>query len=98
MSAQDQIVQAIRERRVMSVVYGGHREIEPHIMYESPTHRTLIDAYQRSGYSESGEHVNWKRFEVNKIESVRLHDETFNARSDYNPNNTKRYRRIIARV
>lgn len=98
MSLQDQIIQAIREHRVTSIMYGGHREIEPHIMYESSTHKTLVDAYQRSGYSESGEPVDWKSLEVNKIASVRLHGEMFNVRSGYNPDNRKRYRRIIAKV
>lgn len=37
MSIQNQIIQAIHNRRVISIVYGGHREVEPHIIYESST-------------------------------------------------------------
>ena len=98
MSIHNQIVESIRGRHVISIVYGGHREVEPHIMYESSTGKILLDAYQRRGYSESGEHVNWKRFEIAQITSVVVHDETFNIRGDYNPNNRERYSRIIAKV
>jgi hypothetical protein len=98
MSIQNQIIQAIHNQRVISIVYGGHREVEPHIIYESSTGKIFLDAYQRGGYSESGHPNGWKPFNVIQITSVEVHDETFNIRDGYNPNNRKRYKRIIAKV
>ncbi len=95
---REKIISAIEKNQVMTIVYGGERVIEPHILYVSSNGNILLDAYQISGYSESNEPVAWKRFNIDEIKSAELVDETFTPRPDYNPNNSERYVTIIAKV
>ena len=90
---------AISQRRSVSFWYGGgSRVADPYIVYENSTGKILVDAYQTSGYSERGESVKWKRFEVDLISSPRILDRTFSVRTNYNPTNRNRYLRIICKV
>jgi len=98
-SNQSLLCEAISQRRSVSLWYGGgSRLVDPHIVYESSTGKILVDAYQTSGYSESDESVEWKRFEVDQISSLQLLDRTFSVRTDYIPSNRKRYVRIICKI
>jgi len=83
----DEIVNAIRERRVLVVWYDpGARIIEPHCLGRSTEGHYLLRAYQTSGASESGAPVNWKLFRVDRIESLEPTDDTFDGtRPEYNP-------------
>ncbi len=64
---QSLLCDAISQSRSVSFWYGGgSRVVDPHSVYESSTGKILVDAYQTSGYSESGESVEWKRFEVDQ--------------------------------
>ena len=79
------LIQAINERRLISLDYEpGGRIIEPHAYGESSEHNGLVRAFQVSGASASGEHVNWKLLRVDKITRFKLLDDRFSGpRPDY---------------
>ena len=97
---QNEIISAIQNHRIMQICYNNNEEriIEPHILYESSTGNILLDAYQKSGYSKSNEQIMWKSFNVEKIQNVKLTENTFTLRSDYNPNNQERYVEVITKA
>ena len=82
------ISKAIQNRQIIELDYPpGKRIIEPHAYGESSEGNGLLRAYQTSGASASGEHVNWKLFRVDRINSVRVLDKTFpGPRPDYHQN------------
>lgn len=72
------ILQAISERRLLSIDYDpGLRIVEPCAYGTSAEHNELLRAFQTSGASAQGEHVNWKLFRVDRVRSIRLLDENF---------------------
>lgn len=59
------ICAAIRSRAVLQFSYdGGIRTVEPHCHGISRADNEVLRAWQTGGYSESGEPVGWKLFEV----------------------------------
>ncbi|MHA1248611.1 MAG: hypothetical protein ACTSRP_01330 [Candidatus Helarchaeota archaeon] len=97
---EDNIKKAIDYRKIIEITYNNMqiRIVEPYIIYISSTGKTLVDCYQLRGYSKSGVYTGWKAFELNKINSVSLTDESFYIRSEYNPNNRKRYVKILHKI
>ena len=74
----DRICTAIDEQRLLRLDYPpGARIIEPHAHGASRQGNELLRAFQTSGASASGEHVNWKLFRVDRIDSLEVLDETF---------------------
>ncbi|GFM38291.1 hypothetical protein DSM19430T_29750 [Desulfovibrio psychrotolerans] len=68
---KDIICEAINTRSELRVFYnGGYRTIEPHRMGIANTENTLLRCFQTSGYSESGETVGWKLFNVRNMRDV----------------------------
>jgi len=98
-SNQSLLCNAISQRRSISLWYGGgSRVADPYIVYEGSTGKILVDAYQTAGYSERGESVGWKRFEVDQISALQVLGRAFSVRTDYNPNNRERYVHIICAI
>jgi hypothetical protein len=93
------ICNAIRERRVIDVVYDGHtRTVEPHIVWQTKDDDYVLDGWQIGGHSDSDTDPPWRRFPFAKIESAALRDETFSGhRSIYNPH-SDRYTDIYCRL
>lgn len=75
----DQIQEAILNQQVMLLRYrdGRLRIIEPYCYWETPRGQRMIRAYQRSGYSHSGESEGWKTFKVLDIQTLNTHSERF---------------------
>lgn len=96
----DFLCAAIRQRKRIHLVYEpGLRLIEPHCFGESANGDLLLRAYQVSGASAGGEHVNWKLFRVDRITSANDAGEVFDGpRPQYNPDDRVMKRRIIARL
>lgn len=94
----DSIGRAIKERRVVRLVYqgSGTREIEPYVLFKDHEGNVLVSAYQRAGVSKHGSVSGWKTFDVNRITSLQVSDEHFELRPDYNAANRERYPTIIA--
>ena len=83
-----QICAAIRNRAVVEFYYdGGKRRVEPHCHGISMARKEVLRAFQTAGFSESGQLVGWKLFEVAKITGFRQTGATFPTnRYEYNPN------------
>lgn len=81
------ICSAIRSKRVIRFFYdGGFRTVEPFCHGESKDGNALLRAYQRAGYSQSGQAVGWKLFRLDNISNLAVTDETFSgSRLEYNP-------------
>jgi len=82
------ICSAIRSRQVLRFSYdGGWRTVEPFCHGISTAGNEVLRGYQTGGYSESGNPVGWKLFQVSKIASPTPTGQTFSgARPGYNPN------------
>ena len=82
------ICEAINNYRLLRITYDpGSRLIEPHAYGESKDENELLRAFQVSGASASGEHVNWKLFRVDRITSLELLLDVFSGpRPEYRQN------------
>lgn len=82
------ICNAISRRAVISFYYhGGLRTVEPHCHGVTGAGNEVLRAYQTGGYSESGNPVGWKLYEVADMRNIQITEETFaQNRPRYNPN------------
>jgi len=73
-----QIVDAIRGKRLIELVYKGkpNRVVEPHD-YGIQHGVARLFAFQISGYSHSGSSSGWRWFDLRHITSLRVLEETF---------------------
>lgn len=78
------ICQAIADRRRVRFAYaGGLRTVEPHAHGWSAAGVELLRGYQTFGFSTSGEAAGWKTFHVDKLAGLRLEEQTFEARPEF---------------
>jgi hypothetical protein len=97
---QNQIVEAIRSMRKMQINYKGegNRLVCPHALYVSSTGKTLVDSYQLSGFSNHSEEIpGWRPFDLAKISSLKILEESFDIAAGYNPS-SDRYNSAVAKV
>lgn len=100
MNIQNQLINAIRLKRKIELNYKGEgfRVVCPHAIYVSTTGKTLVDAYQISGYSNHSETIpDWRPFDILKITALMVLDETFNIAPGYN-SLSDRYLNAIAKI
>lgn len=100
MIVKNKIIEAIKSKRKVELNYKGegYRIVCPHAIYISTTGKTLIDAYQLSGYSTHFEKIpDWRQFDIEKITVANNLDDTFNIAHGYNPLSDK-YFNAIARI
>lgn len=72
----------------------GHgRMVEPHAIFLSTTDRDSLHCYQLSGHSASGR-LGWKNIHLEDIAAVDPTEYRFTPRPDYNPKNTRIFKRI----
>ncbi len=85
--ALNKICQSIKTKKRLLINYKntGKRIIEPHIFGRDEKGEMKLRAYQREGYSESGEPEGWKLFIVDYINQMSELKENFLVRPDYNP-------------
>jgi predicted DNA-binding transcriptional regulator YafY len=79
---------AIEGRQVLRMRYddGEERVVEPYYVGETRSGQTMLRAWQRGGYSVSGERQGWKTFRVPEIMELEPNGEVFDgAREGYNP-------------
>jgi len=74
-----QICNAIRERRLIRFYYDGYeRFVQPHAYgIHKDTGNEVLRAYQVGGDSSSGDIPDWRLYIVNKISNVEVIDEVF---------------------
>lgn len=84
---RDVIEQALDERRLLRLTYGGGgpRTVQPHAILRKPNGTELLEAYQVQGESESGTEHGWKHFDLVRIASVELLPQRFEPRRDFQP-------------
>ena len=86
------LVQSIQNRHVLFLRYrdGHQRTVEPYSYWLTPSGRAMFRAYQREGFSVSGETTGWKTFSVLEIQGLHLTAEQFELppRDGYDPFNT----------
>lgn len=82
------ICSAISDRAVVQFWYeGGTRTVEPHCHGISRADHEVLRGWQTGGYSESGNSIGWKLFDVSQMSSLSQTGSTFATnRPDYNPN------------
>lgn len=82
------IVQAIANRRVLSIHYnGGARIIEPHCYGLGSSGQELLRCFQVSGHSNSNTPTGWKLMTASNIRNISSQGDTFpGPRPGYNPN------------
>ena len=87
-ATRDLLLQAIRERRVLTFVYRGHaRMVEAHACGVSTKGEAVLHGYQTAGGSASRPPPGWRTFSLAEIRDVALGAETFaGARDGYSPN------------
>ena len=73
---------------------GRKRVVEPYIVYTSSKGKVCLHCYQLSGHSESGAPTGWKNPQLASLKSVRSLGRTFTKRSEYNPDNQRRFPNI----
>lgn len=94
------IVDAINRREVLEIFYPpGNRIIEPHAIGYGADGQILVRAFQTSGASASGEHINWKLFRLDRFHNGVPTGGTFaDARPGYRRNDSAMKRGIIAQL
>lgn len=98
MTNLDLLTNAIKNRKIIRISYSpGERLIEPHCLGRSKDGNLLLRAYQVGGASESGEHVNWKLFRLDRMSEPEDGGGNFaGPRPDYNPHDKAMKGGIIA--
>jgi len=88
----------ISSRTVISFEYnGGRRTVEPYCLGINHKGNTVLRAYQLEGYSETNTPTGWKMFLVPSINLIEFSFQSFQIRSQYNPND-KAMVEILERV
>jgi predicted DNA-binding transcriptional regulator YafY len=96
---QTEIREAIAGLRILHIRYeGGDRVIEPHCLGSSSRGDFLLRAFQVTGVSSSGDGTGWKLLRMDRLQSVRLSEEQFSPRPDYNPHDEAMKGGILASV
>lgn len=96
---QTAIIDAIRERRVLSFVYrGSPREVEPHTYGINTAGHEALSCFQVSGSSRSGTAHEWKTLLVSEISSLAKTNRTFSGPRPEYVRDTKTFRQIFAQL
>jgi hypothetical protein len=93
------IIEAIKQRRVLSVSYDGlPRKVEPHIYGINSAGHEALSCYQVEGGSASGNPEGWKMLLVSKLDKAILTELTFTPRTSPSPWADKPMRQVYAQV
>lgn len=78
------ISQAIRERRLLVLRYGGYsRTVEPHAYGRDKEGDEVLRCFQVTGGSISGERIGWKLLKVREIFALNLLEKVYSMRPEY---------------
>lgn len=95
------LAEAIREHRVVELVYRGDRGIRvvhPHALYRTGKRGLCLDGIQVAGQTRSGRLPAWRQFHLMEIQSVRVLEARFQVAPDFEPASEKYGSGLIARV
>jgi len=83
-NAVELIAAAIVNKRCLAIHYKDQRQlrvIEPHVLYRTKSNRGVVQSYQIRGHSSGGRVAPfWRPFQLKKITSIQMLDETFSPR------------------
>jgi len=84
---RDVILRALDERRALHITYAGSapRLVQPHAIVRKADGTEILEAYQLSGFSDSGPEHGWRTFEVSRIDFAESQTEAFEPRRDFRP-------------
>jgi hypothetical protein len=93
------IIEAIKQRRVLNVVYDGYnRSVEPHVYGINSAGHEALSCYQVGGGSASGNPEGWKMLWISKLDRAALTELTFTPRTSPSPWADKPMRQVYAQV
>jgi predicted DNA-binding transcriptional regulator YafY len=80
------LIEAVREHRVVELSYGGReaRVVHPHAVYRSASGGLFVDALQVSGATRSGALPGWREFALMRIVDVHVLDARFEPDPEFN--------------
>ncbi len=93
------ITQAIKQHRVLAVVYDGDkRMVEPYVYGINSAGNEALSCYQIAGISSSGKPEGWKMLLISKVGTVMMTERTFVPRTSPSPWGDKPMRQVFAQV
>lgn len=93
------IAEAIKLRRVLTVIYDGDRRtVEPHTYGINSAGNEALSCYQIAGVSSSGKPEGWKMLLISKLGTVTMTERTFVPRTSPSPWGDKPMRQVFAQV
>lgn len=86
MKWENELSQAIAEQKKIEIDYNGAtRKVAPHILGYTITGQLTVSTFQFHHSTNPMKNNQWRTFIVEKIEALRILDDTFFPRCDYNP-------------
>lgn len=77
------ICEAIKNKNLLEFNYKGYyRVVEPFTFGVNTKYNEVLSAFQVKGGSESGDRPMWRLFDLEKIENLRMLDESFSGNRD----------------
>lgn len=93
------IIEAIRERRVVSFVYrGSPREVEPHTYGINTAGHEALSCFQVSGASRSGTARDWKTLLISEMVALAKTGQAFPGPRPEYVRDSKTFRQIYAQL
>lgn len=93
------IIEAIENRNILEFDYDGcHRKVEPHTLGVSTRDNEILSAFQIGGQSNTIDIPDWGLFSLNKIQRIRIVDETFKGTRNGYTRGDSRMKRIFAEL
>lgn len=83
---KEAICRAIRERKLLEVIYHGReRLVAPHIFGIDTSGAEVLSCYQVAGGAVGGEQQGWKTLKASELLVKRMTDRRFHPRPEYQP-------------
>ncbi len=99
MATVEELCEAMENRRELAVsTQAGERIVHPHAVYRSTKGNILLECWQVSGASTSGEVPGWKRLPIDQITSSRPTGGTLRVALGYNPTSTYQRTEVFCRL
>ena len=75
----------------MTDITGNKRIVAPHGIFSTSEGTKQLCCFQYSGFSESGGLPNWRNFHIDNITGIKILQERFTKRKDFNVDNKQVY-------
>ena len=98
MKWEKELCQAISEQKKIEIDYNGAtREVAPHILGYSTTGQLTVSTFQFQHSTNPLKNNQWRTFIVKNIEALRILNDNFFPRYDYNPYD-KNFREVSSQI